>query len=222
MSLVKQYSRIAHHTLVGLTGSTFSIPASSDFTDGTWTSYDLYLSEFGVNQPDNKLFVRIGNNINEIGFNTPSYFSGETSIVTTGLSTTQPFTVVLKYSSPDITLSSTSVPADTITFSKTGLYKVDLSVYFNFSTSVSTYGVMSVTVGDGASRLVYCVFGGDINSSPTWPSPTSYGTTAISCHSTKIYNFGAGEFISTEINPGFSSPSGFCNSTIEISITKIN
>jgi hypothetical protein len=68
MSLVKQYSRIAHHTLVGLTGSTFSIPASSDFTDGTWTSYDLYLSEFGVNEADKKLYIRIDDEIKEIAF----------------------------------------------------------------------------------------------------------------------------------------------------------
>lgn len=68
MSLVKQFSRIAHHTLVGLTGSTFSVPPSEDFTDGTWTIYDLALSEFGVNEEDKKLYIRIKDEIKEIGF----------------------------------------------------------------------------------------------------------------------------------------------------------
>lgn len=68
MGIVSQYSRIAHHTLFGLTGSTFSVPASEDFTDGSWTIYDLALSEFGVNEEDKKLYIRIKDEIKEIGF----------------------------------------------------------------------------------------------------------------------------------------------------------
>lgn len=69
-ALVKQYSRISHHTLAGLTGSTFSVPTQEDFTDSTtpWTIYDLALSEFGVNEADKKLYIRIADEIKEIGF----------------------------------------------------------------------------------------------------------------------------------------------------------
>lgn len=69
-ALVKQYSRISHHTLAGATGSTFSVPSQEDFTDSTspWTIYDLALSEFGVNEADKKLYIRIADEIKEVGF----------------------------------------------------------------------------------------------------------------------------------------------------------
>ncbi len=71
MGIIKQNSRISHHTIFGpgASGQTFSVPGTEDFTDGTWTPNDLSLSEFGINEQDNKLFIRIGNNINEIPFN---------------------------------------------------------------------------------------------------------------------------------------------------------
>jgi|GEM_PF-5928965 len=78
MGLVTQYSRIAHHTIFGLTGSTFSIPASEDFTDGSWTIYDLALSEIGVNETDEKAYIRIGNSIKEFNFGTGSGGGGGT------------------------------------------------------------------------------------------------------------------------------------------------
>jgi hypothetical protein len=72
MGLVTQYSRLAHHTIFGLTGSTFSVPTSEDFTDGSWTIYDLALSEIGVNETDEKAYIRIGNTIKEFNFGTGS------------------------------------------------------------------------------------------------------------------------------------------------------
>lgn len=75
MGIVSQYSRIAHHTLFGLTGSTFSVPSTEDFTDGSWTIYDLALSEFGVNEADKKLYIRIDDEIKEIGFASTMSFS---------------------------------------------------------------------------------------------------------------------------------------------------
>jgi len=71
MGIVPQYSRIAHHTLYGSTGITFTIPPTEDFTDNTWdvNGTELFLSEIGVSEDDNKAFIRIGNNINEFKFN---------------------------------------------------------------------------------------------------------------------------------------------------------
>lgn len=65
MAKLTQYSRISHHTIYGLTGSTFSVPASEDFTDGSWSIYDLALSEIGVNETDKKAYIRIDNEVKE-------------------------------------------------------------------------------------------------------------------------------------------------------------
>ena len=70
MSLITQYSRISHHTITP-SGTTFTVPSQEDFTSSTspWTTTDLALSEFGVNEADNKLYVRIGTHINEVFLN---------------------------------------------------------------------------------------------------------------------------------------------------------
>lgn len=67
MSKIVQYSRLSHHTIsgTGSTGVTFSIPASEDFTDGSWLPIDLALSEIGVNEEDKKVYIRIDDEIKE-------------------------------------------------------------------------------------------------------------------------------------------------------------
>jgi len=68
MAKLTQYSRISHHTIYGLTGSTFSVPESEDFTDGTWDIYDLALSEIGVNETDKKAYMRIDTEVKEFAW----------------------------------------------------------------------------------------------------------------------------------------------------------
>lgn len=70
MAKITQYSRISHHTIFGTAnaGLTFSIPTSEDFTDGTWTIYDLAMSEIGVNEEDKKVYIRIDDEIKEFEF----------------------------------------------------------------------------------------------------------------------------------------------------------
>lgn len=82
MAKITQYSRISHHTIYGLTGGTFSVPASEDFTDGTWTIYDLALSEIGVNETDKKAYMRVDDEIREF-----AWVKGETSGATNSLIT---------------------------------------------------------------------------------------------------------------------------------------
>lgn len=67
---ITQYSRISHHTIAGSAsaGLTFSVPAQEDFTDGTWTAFDLALSEIGVNEQDDKVYIRIDDEIKEFAF----------------------------------------------------------------------------------------------------------------------------------------------------------
>lgn len=73
MSLQIQYSRISHHALSGV-GLTFSIPPGVDFTiingSASWngSGTDLADREIGVNTSDNKAYLRIGNNINQLSF----------------------------------------------------------------------------------------------------------------------------------------------------------
>lgn len=74
MSIIRDYARIKHHTITTI-GATFSIPPQEDFTLGfglgttqSWSPTDLYVSEIGVNETDNKAFIRIGNSINEFSF----------------------------------------------------------------------------------------------------------------------------------------------------------
>ena len=69
MAIIAQYSRLSHHTI--LDGLTFSVPSQEDFTisgSGSWTEYDLALSEIGVDELGNKAYIRIGNTINEFVF----------------------------------------------------------------------------------------------------------------------------------------------------------
>lgn len=71
MSLITQYSRVSHHTITtsGLTGTTsFTVPSSEDFTDGSWTNFDLALSEIGVDEDRGRAFIRIGNEVKEFQF----------------------------------------------------------------------------------------------------------------------------------------------------------
>ena len=64
----EQYSRISHHTisLTGTTGTPFTVPATEDFTNGSWTPFDLALSEIGVDEFQEKVFIRVGNDIKQI------------------------------------------------------------------------------------------------------------------------------------------------------------
>lgn len=66
MSKITQYARISHHTTSGYTGSVFTVPLSNDFTDGSWTIYDLAPSEFGVNETDGRAFLRCDNQVKEL------------------------------------------------------------------------------------------------------------------------------------------------------------
>lgn len=85
MGLVKQFSRLLHHTITG-TGSTFSVPLGEDFTDPLtpWTIYNLALSEFGVNETDKKVYVRIDDEIKELAFSSTTMSSANTLEQTLG------------------------------------------------------------------------------------------------------------------------------------------
>lgn len=76
MGLIKQYSRISHHTISAIdvpTGSPiiindapFTVPPGEDFTDGTWYATDLALSEIGVLEQNKTAWIRINDEVREI------------------------------------------------------------------------------------------------------------------------------------------------------------
>ena len=79
MAIINQYSRISHHTLSS-TGATFTVPSTEDFTTGSWLTTDLALSEIGVDEGGQKIYMRVGNTIKEIGDGlTVINFTGNTS-----------------------------------------------------------------------------------------------------------------------------------------------
>jgi len=67
MAIIQQNSRISHHTITTPT-AIFTVPVQEDFTTGTWSSLDLCVSEFGVNEADEKLYIRVGDSIKQIQF----------------------------------------------------------------------------------------------------------------------------------------------------------
>lgn len=71
MARIDQYSRLIHHRLTG-SGQLFTVPASSDHTDETWASTDLYIGELGINITDDRVYVRTNNGIAELSVATQS------------------------------------------------------------------------------------------------------------------------------------------------------
>lgn len=71
MARIDQYSRILHHRLTA-PGALFTIPSSSDHTDETWASTDLYIGELGINVTDDKIFMRTNNGIVQLATATAS------------------------------------------------------------------------------------------------------------------------------------------------------
>ena len=65
MGIIQQNSRIAHHRLT-TPGSIFTVPATVDFTDGSWLSTDLMIGEIGMQISDDRLFFRTSNGIVEV------------------------------------------------------------------------------------------------------------------------------------------------------------
>lgn len=79
MSIISQYSRVSHHTVTytGITGTTtFTVPSSEDFTDGSWDVYDLCRSEIGVDEDRKRAFIRIGNEVKSFNFDTSVFGVG--------------------------------------------------------------------------------------------------------------------------------------------------
>ncbi len=99
MNILKQFSRIQHHTLTN--GELqFTVPPNEDFTSGSWSSTDLVRSEFGINEANKTVSVRIADEIILIGgsgstpglqnvLNIGNTYSGQIEIIDQGSITHQ-------------------------------------------------------------------------------------------------------------------------------------
>lgn len=94
MGKIEQFSRILHHRTT-VSGQQFTVPTSSDHTDETWLSTDLYIGEIGMNITDDTLFFRTNNGIIQIATGTSS--SGSTSSIA----------YLWNWSSPNIVIGTT-------------------------------------------------------------------------------------------------------------------
>lgn len=65
MSVISGKTRLKHHALT-TAGTIFTVPATDDFTDGTWVATDLVLGEIGFNLTDDRAFFRSANGIVEM------------------------------------------------------------------------------------------------------------------------------------------------------------
>jgi hypothetical protein len=108
MSQIKQISRISHHTLTTTGATNFTIPSTEDFTvPNAWVSTDLALSELGVLEGHDKLFIRIDDGIFQIPLST----STGTTALNLWSAGTGTNTVVLSGSNPLIKSGARSVIA---------------------------------------------------------------------------------------------------------------
>lgn len=161
MSIKTQYSRISHHTTTD--GSNFTVPSSEDFTDGTWTASDLALSEIGVKEDTDQVFIRIDDEIFEfaLGGGSAPVFSTVTVTTLTYNAVDSIAVYFIDCSSNNVTITL-SAPTDGLkyTFKRIddgssgntatidgGIYNVDGSIA---TTNLLSYEAIN-TIGDGTA-----------------------------------------------------------------------
>lgn len=105
--LTKQKSTRITHKIITSGGTTFTVAPSDDHYDGTWDARDLYNGEIGVNTTDQKIYMRVGNNILQL------YPLSGGSGITVG------------------TTTITSGTSGAIPYNASGVYQEDAS-YFNW------------------------------------------------------------------------------------------
>ena len=176
MSLITQYSRVSHHTITtsGLTGTTsFTVPSSEDFTDGSWTIFDLALSEIGVDEDRGRAFIRIGNEIKEFQFSatTDSYITGGTYNSGTGVLTLGNTTGGTINISGFYTGSTTPTLDQVLTAGNTALTQ-NINLATNKSIkSTNGGGQIELDAGGTASNVLITTDNGNENESYLYLSP---------------------------------------------------
>lgn len=167
MAIIPIDARMEQHTITG-TGLTFSAAANLDFTQAltqsagnVWSTTDLYLSEIGVNETDNKAYIRIGDNINQFKFvdggNTNEWMLLHSGALSAGESQSIGITISIGINYLIETVETTSS-----TYSKAFIYSTKSMLYYNgasvMQSSLFNSGTSSIAVGDSyINRNVWLV-----------------------------------------------------------------
>ena len=156
MGINKQSARIKHHTVTS-TGS-FTVPASEDFTDGSWDKWDLAQSELAVNTADNKVYIRVGSNIRELGLviNSPEVICLAASDETTALDTTgnpvmtfrMPFKMELSEVRASLTTAGSTSGTTTIDINEGGTTILSTKLTIDYGEKTSTTAATPAVISD--------------------------------------------------------------------------
>lgn len=187
MGLINQYSRISHHTSTDPVGA-FTVPLSEDFTDGSWDVFDLALSEFGVLEDTEQLFIRIGGTIKEVNLTTGGNETLAETLVLgnatggTDISISTGDVIVFEATATQIAMTGTTMDLTSATISLNGgtntVLRTDADITFDYNGDSYTFPVGDGTIGqvletDGAGQISW----GD--ATVTMYEPGSAGTESI-------------------------------------------
>jgi hypothetical protein len=183
----EQYSRISHHTssITGTTGIPFTVPATEDFTNGSWTPFDLALSEIGVDEFQEKVFIRVGNNIKEICTDCASGATG------TGTTSSGDYSFAIgsattasgDYSFAGGINSVAGTGTTTFAFGSNVTATTDSSAAFGKNTLASGVGSFAIGSATTASGLASFSQGASTIASGNWSHAEGAQTTASSDYS---------------------------------------
>ena len=157
MGVNKQSARIKHHT--STTSGTFTVPASEDFTDGSWDKWDLAKSEIAVNENTTKIFVRIGSSIKEFALvdNSPEVIamavSDETTALTTGtdkLTFRMPFAMTLEEVRASLTTAGSTSGTTTVDINENGTTILSTKLTIDQGETTSTTAATPAVISDSA------------------------------------------------------------------------
>ena len=157
MGVNKQSARIKHHT--STTSGSFTVPASEDFTDGSWDKWDLAKSEIAVNDNSTKVFVRIGSAIKEFALvdNSPEVIqlacSDETTALTTGSAKVKfrmPYAMELEEVRASLTGAGSTSGVTTIDINESAVSILSTKLTIDFGEQTSTTAATPAVISDTA------------------------------------------------------------------------
>lgn len=155
MGVNKQAARVKHHTVTG-TGS-FTVPASEDFTDGTWDEYDLAKGELGIREGDDEVYIRVGSTIYEIPLvvNSPEVIQVAGSDETTDLAVGTVVTFRMPYAMTleDVRASVTTAPTGAnleVDINESGVSVLSTVISIDAGEKTSTTAATPPVISDSA------------------------------------------------------------------------
>ena len=155
MAVNTQSARIKHHT--STTDGTFTVPASEDFTDGSWDKWDLAKSEIGVIDSQDQVYVRIDTTVREfvLVHNVPEVIafavSDETTALTTGtakLTFRMPFKMELDEVRASLTGAGSTSGTTTVDINESGTTILSTKLTIDYGEKTSETAATPPVISD--------------------------------------------------------------------------